>query len=85
MANELQKKIEEQLGVKISHLVITVVFQKERGGVPEENALDNLPDQIVIDGETFNFGMGTFNGGDSHDPYSEEYAEWMYDNYSEGE
>lgn len=85
MAKELQAKIEAQLRVKVSHIVVTVVFEKERGGVPDEVSLDNLPDQIVIDGETFNFGMGTFDGGDTHDPYSDEYAEWMYDNYSQGE
>lgn len=85
MAKELQAKIEAQLRVKVSHIVVTVVFEKERGGVPDEVSLDNLPDQIVIDGETFNFGMGTFDGGDTHDPYSDEYAEWMYDNYSQVE
>lgn len=85
MAKELQAKIEAQLRVKVSHIIVTVVFEKERGGVPDEVSLDNLPDQIVIDGETFNFGMGTFDGGDTHDPYSDEYAEWMYDNYSGGE
>ena len=85
MAKELQAKIEAQLRVKVSHIIVTVVFEKERGGVPDEVSLDNLPDQIVIDGETFNFGMGTFDGGDTHDPYSDEYAEWMYDNYSQGE
>jgi len=81
MAKELQEKIEKQLGVKVSRIVITVVFEKERGGVPDEETLDGLTDQIVIEGETFNFGMGTFDGGDTHDPYSDEYAEWMYDNF----
>jgi len=80
MAKELQAKIEAQLGVKVSHIYIKIWFDED-SGVPDEDTLDNLPDQIVIEGETFNFGMGTFNSKEGEDSY----AEWVYDNYSKGE
>lgn len=80
MAKELQESIEKQLGVKVSHIYIKVWFDED-SGVPDEDTLDNLPDQIVLCGETFNFGMGTFSSKEDGDSY----AEWGYDNYSEKE